>query len=47
VVVEKEEKHYNEKAEDELVSSEYELLRADLPNELEGLSVPRCRDGLH
>jgi hypothetical protein len=22
-------------------------LRADLPNELEGLSVPRCRDGLH
>jgi hypothetical protein len=41
VVVEKEEKHYTEKAEDELVSSEYELLRADLLNELEGLSVPK------
>jgi hypothetical protein len=38
VVVEKEEKHYTEKAEDELVSSEYEL-RADLLNERRTIST--------
>lgn len=34
-------KHYSEKSEMDLVASEYELLRADLLAEIEGLSVPK------
>ena len=37
----KEEKHYTEKKEEELNNEEFELLRADLLQALEGISVPK------